>query len=130
MANGAKLFRVIYADTKEPVDILVTLGDTIRAENWAEKEYPYPPKPDLSAGLSPDEIDFNREEYREEKSAVDERREWCSGLYAVYLGAKRAGKPGAEGDWLDWLALVTMPDDEGGTEASDEGEADGSQSDA
>ena len=71
MANGAKLFEVIYVDTQESVPVLVGIGDTIRATAWAEKEYPFPPKPDLSADLTEAELEFNREEYRDAKFAVD-----------------------------------------------------------
>jgi hypothetical protein len=135
MAKGAKLFEVIYVDTDERVPVLVGIGDTVRATDWADKEYPYPAKPDLKEGLSLAESDFNREEYREEKHAVDEKRDGRAGLYAVFLGAQRGKLRGTEtGDWIEWLSLVTMPEDEDA--ASDEaeapaaGESDGPQSES
>lgn len=113
MSKGAKLLEIIYVDTEDQVDVLVTIGDSIRATEWAETEYPYPDRPDLStAGLSPAEIDFRIAEYRQAKYDMDEKREWRSGLYAVYLGAKRAALRGSELGWIEWLSLVTMPQDD------------------
>lgn len=113
MSKGAKILEIIYVDTQDPVDVLVSIGDSIRATEWAEKEYPYPEKPDLSgAGLSASEIDFRITEYRQAKWDIDAKREWRSGLYAVHLGAKRAGLRGSELSWVDWLSLVTMPQDD------------------
>lgn len=130
MSKGAKLLEIIYVDTQEPVNVLVGIGDSIRATEWAEKEYPYPEKPDLSgAGLSSAEIDFRIAEYRQAKYDIDAKREWRSGLYAVYLGAKRAGLRGSELGWLDWLSLVTMPQDEDAAVADTEEPAAG-ESDA
>ena len=133
MANGAKLFEVIYLDTQESVPVLVGIGDTIRATAWAEKEYPFPPKPDLSADLTEAQLEFNREEYREQKFAVMQQRENHGGLYAVYLGARRGNLRGAgEGDWVDWLSMVTMPDDEDDEPATETavGESNGPSSEA
>lgn len=147
MAKGAKLFEVIYVDNNERVPVLVGIGDTVRATDWADREYPYPPKPDLRGmvigsdgtvlreGLTFDEIEFNREEHREEKFAVDEKREGRGGLYAVFLGAQRGKLRGTEtGDWIEWLSLVTMPEDEDAAaddaEAPAAGESDGPQSEA
>jgi hypothetical protein len=89
----------------------------------------------LREGLTEDEIEFNREEYREAKAAVDETREHRSGLYAVFLGAQRGKLRGTEtGDWIEWLSLVTMPEDEDAAadaaEAPAAGESDGPQSEA
>jgi len=126
MAKGAKLFEVIYLDTEERIPVLVGIGDAIRATDWAEKEYPYPPRPDLKDGLTIDEHDFNREEYREAKAAVDETREARAGLYAVFLGAERGKLRGSEAGWLEWLSMVTVPDDdEPETEAAATGESAG-----
>lgn len=130
MAKGAKLFEVIYVDTEERVPVLIGIGDAIRATDWAEKEYPYPPRPDLKDGLTIDEHDFNREEYREAKAAVDGTRESRGSLYAVFLGAERGKLRGSEAGWLDWLSMVTVPDpetddDEPETEAAATGEAAG-----
>lgn len=126
MGKGAKLFEVIYLDTQEVVPVLVGIGDGLRAMDWADKEYPYPPKPELTADLTADEIEFNREEYREAKLAVDETREARGGLYAVALGAERGKLRGSEAGWLEWLSLVTVPDDEDAeTEAFAAGEAAG-----
>lgn len=126
MANGAKLFEVIYIDTEERIPVLVGIGDAIRATDWAEKEYPYPPRPDLKDGLTIDEHDFNREEYREAKAVVDQTREARAGLYAVFLGAERGKLRGSEAGWLDWLSMVTVPDDdEPETEAAATGESAG-----
>ena len=130
MAKGAKLFEVIYIDTEERIPVLVGIGDAIRATDWAEKEYPYPPRPDLKDGLTIDEHDFNREEYREAKAVVDGTREARAGLYAVFLGAERGKLRGSEAGWLDWLSMVTVPDDdednaEPETEAAAAGESAG-----
>jgi hypothetical protein len=112
MGKGATLFEVIYTDTQERVPVLLGIGNTIRAQDWAEKEYPYPPRPDLKEGLSLAEIDFNCGEYREAKAAVDETRENRAGLYAVFLAAERGNLRGSEAGWVEWLSMVTMPDDD------------------
>jgi hypothetical protein len=112
MGKGTTLFEVIYTDTQERVPVLLGIGDTIRATDWAEKQYPYPPKPDLKEGLSLAESDFNREEYREAKAAVDELRDNRAGLYAVFLAAQRGKLRGSEAGWQEWLDMVTMPDDD------------------
>ncbi len=62
--------------------------------------------------LSLAEVDFRIAEYRRERLAVDTKREWRSGLYAVFLGAQRAGLRGSELGWLEWLSLVTIPQDD------------------
>jgi len=126
MGTGAKLFEVIYLDTQEAVPVLVGIGAAVQATDWAEKQHPYPPKPDLAEGLSAAQVEFNLEEYREAKRAVDETRESRSSLYAVFLGAERAKLRGTEAGWLEWLSMVTVPDeaeDEGETEAPTVGEA-------
>lgn len=94
MAGQAKKIDIIYVDTMENDAIVVTIGDTIRGADWARKEYP-------------DE---------------DERQESRGGMYAVFLAAKRAGKPHTQGGWLDWLDIVTMPEDEAADEVPAEGE--------
>lgn len=111
MAGGAKLFEIIYVDTLERVPVLVGVGDTIVAQDWVEREYSYPPKPDLS-GLEAAQVDLERDDYSDAKYRVDRKREERAGLYAVYLGAKRAKLRGADEDWIEWLSLVTMPDDD------------------
>lgn len=134
MAKGAKLLEVVYVDTEECVPVLVTIGDSVRGVDWAEKQYPYPTKPDLSAGITALEGEFNRQEYREAKNAIDEKREGHGGLYAIFLGAQRCKLRGSEsGDWLEWLSCVTMPDDEDDAddaEAPAAGEPAGPQSEA
>ena len=130
MAKGAKLFEVVYVDNQERTPVLVGIGDTIRATDWAEKEYPFPPKPDLHEGLSLAEIEFNREDYREAKFAVNATREHRAGLYAVYLGAARGKLRGTELGWQEWLDVVTMPDDDDEAEAPAEGESQGPSSEA
>jgi len=126
MGKGAKLFEVIYLDTQEATPVLVGIGAGIQAIDWAEKQHPYPPKPDLKEGLSLAESEFNIEEYRAEKRAVDETREARAGLYAVFLGAERAKMRGTEAGWLEWLSMVTVPDeDEDEAEAPTAGEAAG-----
>jgi hypothetical protein len=131
VANGAKLFEVIYVDSQERLPVLVGIGDTIRATDWAEKEYPYPPKPVLTADLTEAELEFNRDEYRDAKFAVDQTREHRSGLYAVYLGALRGRMRGSEEGWVEWLSLVSMPTDEPDeAEAPDQGESAGPPSEA
>lgn len=127
MAKRAKLFEVVYVDTQEVVPVLVGIGDGLRALDWAEKEYPYPPKPDLKDGLTAAELEFNREEYREARATVDETREARGGLYAVWLGALRGKMRGTEmGEWIEWLSMVTVPDEEDAeTEVSAAGESTG-----
>lgn len=112
MSKGAKLIPVIYADSQEIVDVLVTLGDSIRSGDWAEDEYPYPERPELGSELSDAEVEFRKELYRDKIAEVEAKREWRAGLYACHLGARRAGLPGSELGWLEWLDLVTMPQDE------------------
>lgn len=112
MAKGAKLFEVVYLDTQEAVPVLVGIGAAIQATDWAEKEYPYPARPDLSESRNAAEVEFNLEEYREEKRAVDEMRESRASMYAVFLGAERGKLRGAEAGWLEWLSAVTVPDDD------------------
>lgn len=84
MSKGAKLLEIIYADTQETAAVMVTIGDTVRAQDWARENYP------------------NDLELQEQRA----------GLYAVYLGARRQNLPGASGEWLEWLDMVTIPDDE------------------
>lgn len=82
---GAQLLKIIYVDNPEvDVPVLVSIGDTVRAQDWAKTEYP------------------------DDLKLQDER----AGLYAVYLGAKRAGLEGTKDGWLEWLDIVTIPDDE------------------
>lgn len=120
MGTGAKLFEIIYLDTQEAEPVLVGIGAAIQATDWAEKQHPYPPRPDLAEGLSAAEVEFNIEEYRAEKRAVDETREARASLYAVFLGAERGKLRGTEAGWLEWLSMVTVPDDE---DDQDEAEA-------
>ena len=130
MSKGAKLLEVIYVDTEEPVNVLIGLGDSIRAAEWAEAEYPYPAKPELPADLSPAEVDFRIAEFRRERLEVDAKRDWRSGLYAVFLGAQRAKLRGSELGWLEWLSLVTIPQDDEPAPAEEPsaGESDAPQS--
>jgi hypothetical protein len=130
MSKGARLLEVIYVDTEEPVNVLIGLGDSIRAAEWAEAEYPYPAKPDLPADLSPAEVDFRIAEFRRERLEVDAKREWRSGLYAVFLAAQRAKLRGSELGWLEWLSLVTIPQDDepAPTEEPSAGESNAPQS--
>lgn len=127
MGKGATLTEVIYLDLPdERVPVLIGIGDTVVAQDWAEKEYPYPPKPDLSVQLSAAEVKFNIKEYRRAKTDTDAMREWRTGLYAVYLGAKRGGLRGSELGWREWLSLVTMPvDDDDPAKEPEPGESDG-----
>lgn len=127
MAQGAKLIEVVYVDTQETQTVLLGLGDSIRAEDWAKNQYPYPPKPALGEGLTVDEVDFNRELWRTERAEVDENRAWRAGLYAVYLAAQRSKLRGTEEGWVEWLSLVSIPEAEGKAEeeAPDAGESDG-----
>ena len=128
MANGAKLIEVIYVDTQESVPVLIGIGDTIRASDWAETEVALPAKPDLSDGLSAAELEFNRDEYRDAKIEAEEKREHLAGLYAVWLGAERAKLRGSEQGWLDWLCMVTIPrgfGDDDSDDASDQGSGPG-----
>lgn len=124
MGKAAKLFEIIYLDTQEAVPVLVGIGAAIQATDWAEKQHPYPPKPDLTEGLSAAQVEFNLEEYRAVKRAVDETREARAGLYAVFLGAEQGKLRGTEAGWLEWLSMVTAPDeDEDDVETPTVGEA-------
>lgn len=101
MANGATLLKVVYVDTGDEASILITIGDSIRAQDWARGEY---------------QDDITLQEQR-------------AGMYACFLGAKRGNLPHTDGDWLAWLDVVTMPDVD--VEEGDEqepGEAEGPQS--
>jgi hypothetical protein len=96
MAAQARKIDVIYAETGETVTLVATIGDAIRGEDWARKQYPDDP-------------------------ATQEDR---GNIYAIYLAAKRNKLLGSSGDWLEWLDQVTFPDAEY-TEEPSEGEADG-----
>jgi hypothetical protein len=99
----AKKMEVIYAETLETAEIVVTIGDSIRGEDWARTQYP---------------DDLRMQDSR-------------AGLYACFLAAKRARLAATEGDWLDWLDAVTMPEDEHpGDGPDDSGESAGPRSDA
>ena len=87
MSKGARLLEVIYVDTEEPVNVLIGLGDSIRAAEWAEAEYPYPAKPDLPADLSPAEIDFRIAEYRRELAEGASREEAIDAVLGAYPGS-------------------------------------------
>ena len=103
MGGQAKKIDVIYVDTMETMPIVVTLGDSIRGQDWARTEYP------------------DNEGLQEERG----------GMHAVYLAAKRVSAPHTSGMWLDWLDFVTIPDDEDDkSEALAEGESDGPSSEA
>lgn len=84
---GAKLLKVIYEDTLDEADVLITIGDSLRAQDWAEGEYP---------------DDVKKQDTR-------------GGLYAVFLAAKRAKLPHTDGEWMDWMDRVTIPEDEADT---------------
>ena len=101
MGANTRKIDVIYVDTMEERSLVVTLGDSIRGQDWA------------------------RGEYADDKELQEER----GGMYGVFLAAKRAGAPHTGGTWLEWLDVVTMPDDEEDTaEAPAEGESDGPSS--
>lgn len=101
-AKTARKVTLIYAEGERPEEIIVTIGDSIRGEDWAAKQYP-------------DDV---------------EAREARGGLYAVYLAARRCRLPGTEGEWLDWLDLVTMPDEEQPAAPAAPGESQGPSSEA
>ena len=111
MAKGAKLMEVVYLDTQERAEVLVGIGDAVRGVDWAAKEYPLPERPAFGSDLTQAEVKFNVAEYRKAKAAVEQMREDRSALYAVFLGAERGKLRGADAGWLDWLSMVTMPDD-------------------
>lgn len=79
-----RVIRVIYVEDQSAHDVLVTIGDSVRAQDWAEEQYP---------------DDIAKQEAR-------------GGLYGVYLAAKRQKLPSSHLDWLEWLDLVTVEDDE------------------
>lgn len=97
MAAQATKLDIIYADSGETVAVVVTLGDSIRGQDWALVQYPDDPQ------------------------MQDER----GGMYSIALAAKRQHLRGSEGDWLDFLDLVTIPDDGAPAETPEAGESDG-----
>ena len=130
MAKGATLVEVIYNDSEEHVPVLVGIGDTIVATDWAEEEYPFPSKPVLR-GLEPAEAEFEKELFRDAVARIDVKREDRSGLYACYLGALRGKLRGSELGWVEWLQMVTIPQDEEAGEPDEDrepGESDGPSS--
>ena len=103
MGISSREIFVIYVDTLEERAIVVTLGDSIRAQDWARSEYP------------------DDEALRAERS----------GMYGVFLAARRSGEPHTNGTWVDWLDLVTLPDDDEDEDAAGaEGDSDGPPSEA
>lgn len=119
MAN-ANLIRLIYTDDMEQRDVLVTLGDTARAQDHAEQTVPDPVKPDLSADLSEHEIEFNLSEYRARKAQIDLRRNIEVGLYGMYLAAKRAHHPYTDAGYEAWRDNVTFEDDASDKDQNDD----------
>ena len=99
MGANTRKIDVIYLDTMEERSLVVTLGDSIRGQDWARGEYP------------------NDQQLQDERGS----------MYAVFLSAKRARAPHTDATWLDWLDLVTIPDDEeaGSPEVPAEGESNG-----
>lgn len=106
-----RLLKIVYAEgdlnNLTTKDVLVSIGDSLRAQDWAQKEFP------------------------EDKAMQEER----AGLYGVYLAAKRQSLPHtAEGTYLDWLDHVTVEDDEADVdtdaEAAEPGESSAPQSDS
>ena len=102
MGVQANRMKIVYVESDEVRDIVVTVGDAIRGQDWA------------------------RGEYKDDAILQDAR----SNMYACFLAAKRARLPHTEGTWLDWLDHVTIPDDAPGAGETAEGEADGPSSDA
>jgi len=100
MANVERI-KVVYVDGEEVCEVLVTLGDTVRAQDWAEKEY---------------------------KDASQRRKDERAGFYAVYLAAKRQHLKDTGLDWLEWLDRVTIEDDGEEHTETEPGESDGPQS--
>ena len=102
----AKKIDVIDVATMEVTSLVVTIGDTIRGQDWARKEY--------------------TEDYQSQAER--------GGLYSCFLAAKRARLPRTDGTWLDWLDGVTMPEsddeDEAVEEAPTAGESEGPSSEA
>lgn len=95
-----KVIPVIYVEDESVQNVIMTIGDGVRAQDWAEEQYP---------------DDIAKQEAR-------------GGLYGVYLAAKRQKLPGTHLDWMEWLDLVTMEDDEAedtDTEPLETGESEG-----
>lgn len=111
MAN-VRTIEIVMTDTEESYKIAITSGDSIRARQWAKDNYPDPPAPDLSAGLSDEERDFNRELYRTRRDEVETEREIQGGNYAIFLTASRLRLPHTESDHMAFLDYVTIPEDE------------------
>lgn len=115
MAKGATLVRVIIAKAdgqQQERELLVTLGDSLQAQQWAKKEYPFPPAPRFTQDTVPAQADFDLAEYREAKAEVREQRDNMAGLYSFYLAARRAHEPAADGEFMEFMSAMTMPEDE------------------
>jgi hypothetical protein len=93
----AQKIDLIYVDTGEATALVVTIGDSVRGQDWARSEYP---------------------------DAI-EMQEQRGGLYAIYLAAKRLRAPHTEGDWMAWLDFIVPPTGEDEVEQQGVGEAAG-----
>jgi hypothetical protein len=93
MAKGqAKQVEIIYVEDMTEAKVVVTIGDTLRGQDWAREQYP---------------DDFDAQEGR-------------GGMYALFLAARRQRLPHTDGAWLDWLDVVTMPIDDDEAAAGEE----------
>ena len=110
MSKGATLVEVIYIDTEEHVPVLVGIGDTIVATEWAERSTRSRRSPTLKPASSRPRPSSASKEYRQDAVArIDVKREDRSGLYACYLGAQRGKLRGTELGWVEWLSAGDDP---------------------
>lgn len=86
----------LYTDTREEIEVTVSLGDQIVAEDWAEAAYP-------------------------EDLAKQMRRR---GFYSLYLAAKRESGPHTGGSFEDFLAFVFFEPDAEPAPETEPGEPD------
>jgi hypothetical protein len=95
MAKGATIIRVIYLADEKEIDVLCGLGDMIIATDWAEN-CTVPTEADLAASWPSRPIPGAC--VREEKAAVERKREHRSGHYAA-SSAPAMGPSGTELGW-------------------------------
>lgn len=88
--------RVVYVDTDTEVELIMTMGDMVRATDWEKKQ----------------------------RVQGDGQDSMLVGLHAAFLSAKRQNLPHTGGDFLDWADYVTTVDDDD-DEAQETGAEDG-----
>lgn len=122
----AEHFDVIYTDGTESKKVFISFGDSVRSDDWVKENFPFPPYPKFDDGMTDDERDAVRNDYLDAKANIIAKREYMSGMYGVFLAAKRAGIPHTDGDVMDFLDVVAVPSVTG--EAVESGETNGPSS--